>query len=64
GEHSGELGQMLSQAASFYDEELTRLSELVTRLINPVLMLIMGLVIGTVGVLMYLPIFQLVEQVQ
>ncbi|MCH8856969.1 MAG: type II secretion system F family protein [Proteobacteria bacterium] len=64
GEHSGELGQMLSQAASFYDEELTRLSELVTRLINPVLMLIMGLVIGTVVVLMYLPIFQLVEQVQ
>ena len=58
------LGQMLSQAASFYDEELTRLSELVTRLINPVLMLIMGLVIGTVVVLMYLPIFQLVEQVQ
>lgn len=64
GEHSGELGSMLAQAAGFYDEELTRLSELVTRLINPVLMLIMGLVIGTVVVLMYLPIFQLVEQVQ
>jgi general secretion pathway protein F len=64
GEHSGELGAMLAQAAGFYDEELSRLSELVTRLINPVLMLLMGLVIGTVVVLMYLPIFQLVEQVQ
>lgn len=64
GEHSGELGSMLAQAAGFYDEELSRLSELVTRLINPALMLIMGLVIGTVVVLMYLPIFQLVEQVQ
>ena len=63
GERSGEMGQMLAQAAAFYDEELTRLSELVTRLINPLLMLIMGLVIGTVVVLMYLPIFQLVEQV-
>jgi general secretion pathway protein F len=63
GEHSGELGGMLAQAAGFYDEELSRLSELVTRLVNPVLMLIMGLVIGTVVVLMYLPIFQLVEQV-
>lgn len=63
GEHSGELGAMLSQAAGFYDEELSRLSELVTRLINPALMLIMGLVIGTVVVLMYLPIFQLVDQV-
>ncbi|MFG6460071.1 type II secretion system F family protein [Roseateles sp. DXS20W] len=64
GEHSGELGAMLAQAAGFYDEELSRLSELVTRLVNPVLMLLMGLVIGTVVVLMYLPIFQLVEQVQ
>lgn len=64
GERSGELGPMLSQAAAFYDEELTRLSELVTRLINPLLMLLMGGVIGTVIVLMYLPIFQLVEQVQ
>lgn len=64
GEQSGELGVMLAQAAGFYDEELSRLSELVTRLINPALMLIMGLVIGAVVVLMYLPIFQLVEQVQ
>lgn len=64
GEHSGELGAMLAQAAGFYDEELSRLSDLVTRLVNPVLMLLMGLVIGTVVVLMYLPIFQLVEQVQ
>lgn len=63
GEHSGELGAMLAQAAGFYDEELSRLSELVTRLVNPALMLVMGLVIGTVVVLMYLPIFQLVEQV-
>ncbi|MFG6429505.1 type II secretion system F family protein [Roseateles sp. LYH14W] len=63
GEHSGELGSMLAQAAGFYDEELSRLSELVTRLVNPALMLVMGLVIGTVVVLMYLPIFQLVEQV-
>ncbi len=64
GEHSGELGAMLAQAAGFYDEELSRLSDLVTRLANPALMLLMGLVIGTVVVLMYLPIFQLVEQVQ
>lgn len=64
GEHSGELGPMLAEAAGFYDEELSRLSDLVTRLINPALMLLMGLVIGAVVVLMYLPIFQLVDQVQ
>jgi general secretion pathway protein F len=64
GERSGSLGPMLRQAAEFYDEELSRLTELVTRLVNPLLMLVMGVVIGSIVVLMYLPIFQLVEQVQ
>ena len=64
GERSGALGPMLRNAAEFYDEELSRLTELVTRLVNPVLMLVMGVVIGAIVVLMYLPIFQLVEQVQ
>ena len=64
GERSGALGPMLRNAAEFYDEELSRLTELVTRLVNPVLMLVMGVVIGSIVVLMYLPIFQLVEQVQ
>ena len=64
GERSGTLGPMLRNAAEFYDEELSRLTEWVTRLVNPLLMLVMGLVIGSIVVLMYLPIFQLVEQVQ
>ncbi len=64
GEKSGELGTMLGEAAAFYDEELARLTELVTRIVNPALMLVMGVVIGAIIVLMYLPIFQLVEQVQ
>ena len=64
GERGGGLGLMLRNAAEFYDEELSRLTELVTRLVNPVLMLVMGVVIGSIVVLMYLPIFQLAEQVQ
>ena len=64
GERSGGLAPMLRNAAEFYDEELSRLTELVTRLVNPLLMLVMGVVIGAIVVLMYLPIFQLVEQVQ
>jgi general secretion pathway protein F len=64
GEKSGELGPMLGEAAAFYDEEIVHLTELVTRIVNPALMLVMGVVIGAVIVLMYLPIFQLVEQVQ
>lgn len=64
GERSGELAAMLERAAAFHDEEAQRLTDLLTRAINPALMLIMGVVIGGIIVLMYLPIFQLVEQVQ
>ena len=64
GEGSGELALMLERAALFHDDEIARLSELVVRAVNPVLMLVMGVVIGGIVVLMYLPIFTLMEQVQ
>jgi len=64
GERSGALGPMLERAAAFHDEELLRSAELAARFVNPLLMLAMGVVIGGVIVLLYLPIFQLAEQVQ
>jgi general secretion pathway protein F len=64
GEHSGELGGMLERAATFYDEELARFTEWVGKVVSPALMLIMGVMIGTIVVLMYLPIFQVAEQIQ
>lgn len=64
GESSGEVAAMLQRAAGFHDEQIARLSDTVTRLVNPLLMLVMGVVIGGIVVLMYLPIFTLMEQVQ
>lgn len=64
GESSGELAAMFERAAAFHDDEVSRLAELVTRAVNPALMLVMGVVIGGIVVLMYLPIFSLMEQVQ
>ena len=64
GEGSGELALMLERAATFHDEEIAQLSELVTRAVNPVLMLVMGVLIGGIVILMYLPIFSLMERVQ
>ncbi len=64
GERSGEVATMLERAAAFHDEEAARLTDLLSRLVNPALMLIMGVLIGGIIVLTYLPIFQLVEQVQ
>lgn len=64
GEQTGALGPMLERAATFYDEELARFTEWVGKVVNPVLMLIMGVLIGGIVVLMYLPIFQVAEQIQ
>lgn len=64
GERAGNMGEMMERAAAFHDDELARWAEWATRLIGPVLMLLMGLVIGTIVVLMYLPIFQLAESIQ
>jgi general secretion pathway protein F len=63
GESSGTVPLMLERAAAFHDEEVARLAELVTRVVNPALMLLMGVLIGGIVVLMYLPIFTLMEQV-
>jgi general secretion pathway protein F len=64
GEHSGELGNMLERAATFYDEELERFTDWIGRVVSPALMLVMGVMIGGVVVLMYLPIFQVAEQIR
>jgi general secretion pathway protein F len=64
GEHAGNMGEMLERAAGFHDEEMARWADRVTRLFGPVLMLLMGLVIGVIVVFMYLPIFQLAESIR
>jgi len=64
GERAGNMGEMMERAAAFHDEEMARWADRVTRLLGPLLMLVMGLVIGTVVVLMYMPIFQLAESVR
>jgi general secretion pathway protein F len=63
-ERAGNMGEMMDRAAAFHDEEMARWADWLTRLLGPTLMLIMGLVIGAIVVLMYLPIFQLAESIQ
>ncbi|MGQ5522324.1 type II secretion system F family protein [Chitinimonas sp. PSY-7] len=59
GEKSGKLGEMMERIASFHDDELSRFVDAATKLIEPLLMLLMGGFIGLIVVLMYLPIFDL-----
>jgi general secretion pathway protein F len=61
GERAGNMGEMMERIAAFHDEEIGRWVEWVTRLFGPLLMLVIGLFIGVIVVLMYLPIFQLAE---
>jgi general secretion pathway protein F len=58
GEQGGNMADMLESAASFHDDELARWVDWFTRLFEPLLMALIGL-IGTIVVLMYMPIFEL-----
>ena len=64
GERSGNMGEMMERIADFFDEELARWVAVVTRLIEPVLMIFIGLIIGVIVVLMYFPIFQLAGSIR
>ncbi|HTG02245.1 MAG TPA: type II secretion system F family protein, partial [Nitrospirota bacterium] len=59
GESSGDLPQMLEDVADFYDQEVENSLTTLTTLIEPVLMLFMGLVMAFIVVALYLPIFQM-----
>src|SRR5262249_4259664 len=61
GERSGELGAMLMRSAAFYDGEITRWIERFTRTFQPLLMAAIGLVVGAIVVLLYMPIFDLAQ---
>jgi len=59
GEKTGDMGSMLMQSAAFYDGEITRWVDRFTRTFEPVLMAIIGVVVGLIVVLLYMPIFDL-----
>lgn len=64
GERSGNMGEMMERIACFCDEELARWVAVMTRLIEPLLMTVIGLIIGVIVVLMYFPIFQLAGSIR
>jgi type IV pilus assembly protein PilC len=59
GESSGDLPQMLEDVADFYDQEVENSLTALTTLIEPVLMLCMGLIMAVIVVALYLPIFEM-----
>jgi type IV pilus assembly protein PilC len=63
GEQTGALDAMLGKIADFYDEEVDTAVTNLTSLLEPMLMVFLGIVIGGVVIAMYLPIFKLVTVV-
>ena len=64
GEKSGRMGEMMDRIAIFHDEEMARWVDWFTRLFEPLLMVFIGLTIGLIVVLLYMPIFELAGSIQ
>ncbi len=64
GERSGSMADMLARIADYHDEETTRSLEWLARLFEPLMMALLGIVIGGIVILLYMPIFDLAGSVQ
>jgi len=64
GEDSGSLQTMLDKVADFYEEEVQATAESLTALIEPLMIGVIGVVIGGMIVALYLPVFSIFEQIQ
>ena len=64
GETTGALSEMLADVANFYEGEVEKRLVRLTTMIEPVLMMTMGLMIGLIVVAMYIPIFQMGQTIQ
>ncbi len=59
GEESGDLGGMLNKVADFYDRDIEFSVKRLTTLLDPILVIVLGVIVGFVAISMYLPIFNL-----
>lgn len=61
GEESGALDEMLDKAATIYEEEVDNLVDSLTALLEPLIMSVLGVLVGGLMIAMYLPIFKMGE---
>ena len=64
GENTGALDAMLSKIADFYDDEVDAAVSALTSLLEPMMIVFLGVVVGGIVVAMYLPIFKMVTLVK
>ncbi len=64
GEETGELDNMLSKIADFYEDEVDASIQALTSIIEPLLMICVGVMVGTIVISMYLPMFKLLTLIK
>ena len=64
GEETGELSDMLIKIADFYDDEVDTAVAALTAMVEPLLMVFIGVIIGFIVVAMYLPLFNIPQLIQ
>jgi type IV pilus assembly protein PilC len=63
GERTGGLDEMLNKIADFYDEEVDEAVTALTSVIEPIIIVIMGIIIGGILIAMYLPMFDIIGKI-
>jgi type IV pilus assembly protein PilC len=64
GEETGELEKMLSKVADFYEDEVDASIQALTSIIEPIMMIGVGLMVGVIVIAMYLPMFRMLSLIQ
>jgi len=64
GEDTGALDEMLAKIADFYDQEVEATTEQLMALIEPLMIVVLGVVVGGMIIAMYLPIFKIFEVIK
>jgi type IV pilus assembly protein PilC len=63
GEESGELDSMLSKVADFYEDEVSTTIKSLTSMIEPAMIVVVGGIVGSILLSMYLPMFSIFDQI-
>ena len=64
GEETGELEKMLSKVADFYEDEVDAAIQSLTSIIEPLLMIFVGFIVGIIVIAMYLPMFKILTLIK
>ncbi|WP_297082197.1 type II secretion system F family protein [uncultured Demequina sp.] len=63
GEDTGALDEMMGKVADFYDQEIESTTEQLTSLIEPIMIMFVGVIVGGMVICMYLPMFSVYDQI-